>query len=345
MTLAPSSRIGVLPVNVGTPDAPHPREVRRYLREFLGDPRVFDVPPALRWFLLNFVILPFRPRRSAEAYEKVWTSEGSPLLVYGRRFEAALQTALGDDFRVILAMRYQSPSMRSAFETFRAEGIDRIVVFPLFPQYASATTGTVLENAYRLAASYWNTPHLRVVDPYYDHEGLIEAFREVGEPILREIRPDHVLFSFHGLPERQVRKSDESGRHCLASAECCAQIGMENRNCYRAQCRVTASLLAARLELPPGGWTMTFQSRLGRDPWIRPYTDETVVSLAKSGFRRIAAFSPAFVADCLETIEEIGMQARASFLEHGGEEFRLVPSLNAHPRWIAAAASLVRRAL
>lgn len=345
MSHPPSSRIGVLPVNVGTPDAPHARAVRRYLREFLGDPRVFDVSPALRWFLLNFVILPFRPRRSAEAYEKVWTAEGSPLLVHGRRFEAALQAALGDGFRVVLAMRYQSPSMRAAFETFRAEGIDRIVVLPLFPQYASATTGTVLEEAYRLAGAYWNTPHLRVVDPYYDQEGLIEAFRDVGEPILREVRPDHVLFSFHGLPERQIRKSDESGGHCLGSASCCETIVAANRNCYRAQCRATARLLAARLDLPPDGWTMTFQSRLGRDPWIRPYTDETVVSLAKSGVRRIAAFSPAFVADCLETIEEIGMQARASFLEHGGEEFRLVPSLNAHPRWIATAASLVRRAL
>ncbi len=345
MSRPPTSRIGVLAANVGTPDSPRPRDVRRYLHEFLGDPRVFDVSPALRWFLLRFVILPFRPRRSAEAYRKVWTPEGSPLLVHGRRFEAALQAALGDGFRVVLAMRYRSPSIRAAFETFRREGIDRIVVFPLFPQFASATTGTVLEEAYRVAGTYWATPHLRVVDPYYDHEGLIEAYRDVGEPILREARPDHVLFSFHGLPERQVRKSDETGRHCLASEECCARIVTENRNCYRAQCSATARLLAARLDLPPGGWTMTFQSRLGRDPWIRPYTDETVVSLAEAGVRRIVAFSPAFVADCLETIEEIGMQARASFLEHGGEEFRLVPSLNAHPRWIAAASSLVRNAL
>lgn len=341
----PSTRIGVLPVNVGTPDAPHPPEVRRFLREFLGDPRVFDVSPALRWFLLNFVILPFRPRRSAEAYEKVWTPEGSPLLVHGRRFEGALQAALGEGFRVVLAMRYQTPSIRAAFETFRVEGIDRVVVLPLFPQFASATTGTVLEEAYRVAAGAWNTPHLRAVAPYYDHEGVIDAFGAVGEPILREIRPDHVLFSFHGLPERQVRKSDDSGRHCLASDDCCARIVAANRNCYRAQCFATASLLASRLGLPADRWTVTFQSRLGRDPWIRPYTDETVVSLARAGVRRIAAFSPAFVADCLETIEEIGMQARASFLDHGGEEFRLVPSLNAHPRWIETAAQLVRAAV
>jgi ferrochelatase len=319
--------------------------VRRYLREFLGDPRVLDVSPALRWLLLNLVILPFRPRRSAEAYAKVWTPGGSPLLVHGRGFEAALQTELGEGFRVVLAMRYRTPSIQVAFETFRAEGIDRVVVLPLFPQYASATTGSVLEESYRVAGRFWNTPHLRVVDPYYDHEGMIEAFREVGEPVLHDVRPDHVLFSFHGLPERQLRKSDDSGSHCLASEACCARIVTANRNCYRAQCFATARLLAARLDLPPGGWTVTFQSRLGRDPWIRPYTDETVVSLAKTGVRRIAAFSPAFVADCLETIEEIGMQARESFLDHGGEEFRLVPSLNAHPRWIETAASLVRAAV
>ena len=344
MSDSPPPRTGVLPVNVGTPDAPQAPEVRRFLREFLGDPRVFDVSPALRWFLLNFVILPRRPHRSAEAYRKVWMPEGSPLLVHGKRFAEALQIELGRSFRVVLAMRYQSPSIRAAFETFRAEGIDRVVVLPLFPQYASATTGTVLEECYRVAGRYRNTPHLRVVDPYYDHEGVIDAFRQVGEPVLREVRPDHVLFSFHGLPERQVRKSDESGSHCLRSEGCCDRIVPANRNCYRAQCHATARLLAARLGLPEGGFTLTFQSRLGRDPWIRPYTDEVVLELARRGVKRVAAFSPAFVADCLETIEEIGMQARASFLANGGEEFRLVPSLNDHPRWIETAATLVREA-
>lgn len=337
-----SGRTGVLPVNVGTPDSPAPADVRRYLREFLGDPRVLDVSPALRWSLLNLVILPFRPRKSAEAYHKVWTPEGSPLLVFGQRFAAALQSRLGDAYRVRLAMRYQRPSVASAFEAFRKEGIDRVVVLPLFPQYASATTGTALEEVYRVAGRYWNTPHLRVVDPYFDHPGLIETFARIGEPLLREIKADHVLFSFHGLPERQIRKSDDTGAHCLRSDSCCAQVGPANRNCYRAQCFATARLLAARLGLPADAWTTTFQSRLGRDPWIRPYTDETVLALARSGRKRIAAFSPAFVADCLETIEEIGMQARESFLEHGGEEFRLVPSLNDHPDWVAAAASLVR---
>lgn len=333
---------GVLLVNVGTPDSPHVPDVRRYLREFLSDPRVFDVSPALRAFLLNFAILPFRPKRSAEAYEKVWTSEGSPLLVHGRAFERALQAALGERFLVALAMRYRNPSIDAAFARFREAGIDRIVVFPLFPQYASATTGTALEAVYRTAGSFWNTPHVRVVDPYYDDPGLVEAFAEVGRPVLEELRPDHVLFSFHGLPERQVFKSDETGRHCLKSEACCDRIVPANRNCYRAQCAATARLLAARLRLPADGWTMTFQSRLGRDPWIGPYTDETIVALARRGVKRVAAFSPAFVADCLETLEEIGMQARESFLEEGGEDFRLVPSLNAHPRWVETAAGLVR---
>lgn len=340
-----SDRIGVLLLNVGTPDAPHPREVRRYLREFLGDPRILDMNPIGRRLLLELVILPFRPRRSAEAYEKVWLPEGSPLLVHGRAHASGLGRALGAAYEVALGMRYGSASIAEALDGFRSRGIDRIVLFPLFPQYASATSGTSLEAAYRLAAGRWNVPSLSVVPAFYDDPGFIAAFAEVGRPVLRDLRPDHVLFSFHGLPERQVRKSDESGVHCLATASCCNAIGEANRNCYRAQCFATARALAGAASLAADGSTVAFQSRLGRIPWIRPYTDETVVDLARRGVKRLAVFCPAFVADCLETIEEIGLRAREDFLANGGEAFALVPSLNGNEAWIEASARLVRAAV
>lgn len=337
-------RIGVILLNVGTPDGPTPREVRRYLREFLGDPRVLDSPAFVRAVVLNLVILPFRPRRSAEAYAAVWTPEGSPLLVFAEKLRTALATALGDRFEVVIGMRYGNPSIVRALDRLRDAGIDRIVLFPLFPQYASATTGTSLEAAYLLAAPRWNTPALAVVPPFHSDSGTIDAFAEIGRPVIARIRADHVLMSFHGLPERQVRKSDQTGGHCLAAPTCCDALTSANRNCYRAQCVATARAIASRLGLEDGDWSISFQSRLGRIPWIRPYTDEVVVDLARRGVRRLAVLTPAFVADCLETLEEIGMRARDSFLRSGGESFALVPSLNDHPAWIDAASALVRRA-
>lgn len=334
---------GILLVNLGTPDAPRPREVRRYLREFLGDPRVMDLNPVGRWLLLNLVILPFRPRQSAEAYAKIWTDEGSPLLVHGRALAAGLAARL-PGCPVELGMRYGNPSIAGALDRLHDRGCDRVVLVPLYPQYSSSATGSTVEATYRAAASRWNTPFLTVVPPFYDAPGFIEAWAAVGGPHWREFRPDHVLFSFHGLPERQVRRSDESGRHCLAAPDCCAAIGPVNRNCYRAQCYATARALSVRLGIPAERSTVAFQSRLGRTPWIRPYMDEVVPDLARRGVRRLLVFSPAFVADCLETLEEIGIRTRESFLEAGGEELRLVPSLNAEPVWIDAVADLVRDA-
>lgn len=337
-------RVGVLALNVGTPDAPQPRAVRRYLREFLGDPRVLDMPALGRFLLLNLVILPFRPRQSAEAYRTVWEPSGSPLLRHSREFAHGLSAALGDQFEVRVAMRYGSPSIGDAMASFRELGIDRIVAFPLFPQYASSTSGTSLAEVFRIAGKLWNVPSVAVVPPFYDDPGFAEAFAGVGRPVLDELRPDHVLFSFHGLPERHVRKSDDTGAHCLSNAECCAAMSAANRNCYRAQCFRTAEGIAARLALPRPSISITFQSRLGRTPWIRPYTDETVRELARRGSRRLAVFCPAFVADCLETLEEIGGRAREDFRHAGGEDLRLVPSLNSDRAWIDTAARLVRRA-
>jgi len=340
-----SARTGVLLVNLGTPDDTSVSSVRRYLREFLSDPRVLDINPVGRSALLNFVILPFRPKASAHAYRKVWTDRGSPLLFHGRDLEAKVQAALGPGVPVALAMRYQSPGIAPALESLRARGADRVVVFPLFPQYSSAATGSALEKVFLEAGRLWNVPSLVVVPPFYDHEAFIGAFAAVAAPVLERARADRVLMSFHGLPERHCVKSDLSGgAHCLRSAGCCDRIVEANRWCYRAQCMATARALTARLGLDPATVETCFQSRLGRDPWIRPYTDEVVLRLAKEGVKRVAVLSPAFVADCLETLEELAMRAREDFQAAGGEELTLVPSLNAHDAWVAAVVRLAGEA-
>ncbi len=336
--------VGVLLLNVGTPDAPRGPEVRRYLREFLSDPRVLDIPAIPRWLLLHLVILPFRPKRSARAYDKIWRPDGrSPLLAIGEAFSSQLARSLGDRFRVTLGMRYGNPSIGAAIEELTSHGVDRIVVFPLFPQAASSSTGSGLEEVFRRAVERWNVPSLAVIPPFYDEPGLAESFAAVGRPVLADLDPSHVVFSFHGLPERHVLKSDDTGSHCLRSDACCREIVEANRNCYRAQCFDTARRIARAAGIEPARWTVSFQSRLGRDPWIRPHTDETVCDLARRGERRIAVFCPAFVADCLETLEEVGIGIRERFLELGGEDLRLVPSLNTHPLWVDLAARLVRR--
>jgi ferrochelatase len=327
---------GLLLVNLGSPDAPTTPAVRRYLREFLSDPRVIDVNPVGRWLLLHLVILPFRPARSAAAYRQIWTDDGSPLLCHSRALAAQVAERLGDGWRVELAMRYGQPSIAGALERL-AERTDDITVLPLYPQYAASSTGSTLEEVFRRAGARWVVPSLAVVPPFHDGDGYLDAFAAVGAPVLAAARPDHVLFSFHGLPERQVRKASAA---CFASAGCCDAVGPANRACYRAQCHATARALAARLQLD--AWSVSFQSRLGRTPWIRPYTDQVLPELAARGVKRIAVFCPAFVADCLETLEEIGIRARAQWRGLGGEELTLVPSLNAHPRWVDAVVELTR---
>ncbi len=335
-------KTGILVVNLGTPDAPEPGPVRRYLRQFLNDPRVIDINPVGRWLLLNLFILPFRPKKSAEAYSQVWRDDGSPLLVFGQRLVDGLRTRL-PDCEIELAMRYGNPSIERGLEALRQKGCDRLVVFPLYPHYAASSTGSTLEEVYRIAARRWNTPYLAVVPPYYDDEGFIESFAAVGKPVLDGLDADHILMSFHGLPERHMLKSDETGDHCLKRPDCCAQITHANRNCYRAQCVSTGQLLAAKLGLADDAYTICFQSRLGRTPWIRPYTDQVIEDLAAKGVRRVAVFCPAFTADCLETLEEIGMRAEEDFTALGGQQLELVPSLNDHPIWMDTAARLIRQ--
>jgi len=333
-------RVGILLINLGTPDAPEAGLVRAYLKEFLSDPRVLDTTALKRWLVLRLFILPRRPAESAAAYRAIWTAEGSPLMTHTRRLTEALRQRL-PGVEVEMAMRYGRPSIASGLDALVSRGLDRIIVAPLYPQYSSAATGSSLERVYRLAARRWNVPSIAALPPFYDNDRFLDAWHAVAAGVLRDFRPDFVLFSYHGLPERHMHKSDPTGAHCLASPECCDAIVHANRDCYRAQCLATTRGLVARLGLEDGTYSTAFQSRLGRDPWVRPYTDERLIELARGGVKRLAVLSPAFVADCLETLEELDMRGRESFLNAGGDDFVLVPSLNAHPAWVSALADML----
>ncbi len=338
-----SAETGALLVNLGTPRSPRPRDVRRYLREFLSDPLVLDMPAAARWLLLHAVILPFRPRRSAAAYAKIWTDEGSPLLVHGRALRSAVAERLGDDFAVELAMRYGEPAIGGALDRLAAAGVRRIVALPLYPQYSLAATESTVQEVTR-AARRARAPEVAFLPPFYDAPGFLGATARLARERLEAFRPDFVLMSYHGLPERQVRRTDRTGRHCLEREDCCAAVSAANRDCYRAQCFATTRALAAALALPPERTGTAFQSRLGRTPWIEPYTDRVLPELAARGVRRLAVLCPSFVADCLETIEEIGIRAREQWASCGGESLLLVPCVNAEPDWADAVAQMFRQA-
>ncbi len=335
---------GLLLVNLGTPDEPSPPAVRRYLRQFLSDPRVLDMNPVGRALLLNLVILPLRPRLSAAAYLKIWTDRGSPLLVHGRDLVAEVKQRLGDDWQVELGMRYGQPSIAGALDRLDARPL---VVLPLYPQYSSAATGSSLEEVFRVLGARQVVPGLSTREDFFAEPGFLDAFSAVAAPLLaRELAADpkaHVLMSFHGLPERQVKKADPSGVHCLVKSDCCDSLGPKNRHCYRAQCFATARALATRLGLRRGAVSVSFQSRLGRTPWIRPYTDSILRDLAAREIKRLLVLCPAFVADCLETLEEIGIRGREQWKSLGGEELTLVPSLNASPAWAETVAQMASR--
>jgi ferrochelatase len=330
---------GLLLLNLGTPDAPTTPAVRRYLTEFLSDPRVIDISPVGRALLLHLVILRTRPAKSARAYRAVWDAErGSPLLYHSKDLAAGVAEELGTDWHVELAMRYGNPSIAAALDKLRAGGVDRIVVLPLFPQYAASSTATAIARVMELAGAGWDVTPIEVVPAFHADPGFLRAWIDVAKPALAAARPDHVLLSFHGLPERQIQKSDPTGTHCLRSETCCDRV---MPTCYRSQCYATARALVAELGI--ADHTVCFQSRLGRTPWIRPHTDVVLDELAKQGKKRLAVLCPAFVADCLETVEEIGIRAREQWQAAGGEELVLIPSLNATPTWITAVASLARR--
>lgn len=343
--MASPQKSGVLLINLGTPDATDTASVRRYLREFLHDPKVVDLNPVGRFLLVEGIILPTRPSKSAEAYRKIWMPEGSPLRVHSVALQQAIQAQLGDGVPVELGMQYGNPSIASALEKLQARGVDRVLAAPLFPQYATSSTASSMERVFRKVMAMWAKPAVAELPPFYDDPRFLDAFATVARPHLDALKPDHVLFSYHGLPERHLRRSDVSGNHCLQSASCCDAITERNRYCYRAQCYATTRGLASRLGLAPEQHSVSFQSRLGRTPWITPHTDVVLPELAKKGVKRVAVLCPAFVADCLETLEEIGIRAREDFKAHGGEELALVPSLNAEPAWVQGLTSMLRDAL
>jgi ferrochelatase len=338
-------RSGALLLNLGTPDSPSVSDVRRYLREFLSDPRVIDIPAPARWLLLNLVILPFRPKKSAAAYAKVWTPEGSPLLVHSHALTDAVGQELGPDWVVSLGMRYGHPTIASALAQLQQAGVSRIVVLPLFPQYSEAATGSALAKVAEEMKRSDYAPPLATIPAFYDAPDFVRPVADTAAESLRSFAADFVLFSYHGLPERHVRASDRSGTHCLASDGCCAAIALANRDCYRAQCFATTRAVAEILALEPDRHATAFQSRLGRTPWIQPFTDHFLVELAERGIKRLAVICPSFTADCLETLEEIEIRAAEQWRDLCGGELRLIPCVNARPDWARAVAQMLRDTL
>jgi ferrochelatase len=331
---------GVLLVNLGSPDSPSVREVRRYLREFLMDERVLDVNWFARFCLVNFMILPFRPRQSAHAYETIWTPVGSPLIATSRTVRAALQPLAR--MPVELAMRYRKPSIPDAIRRLAEQGIDDVLLIPLFPHYAMSSYETAVERTREVAAELAPGMRITVQPPYFNHPDYIAALAASAEKYLRQ-EFDHLLFSFHGVPERQIRKSDPTGGHCLSATNCCNIASHAHGTCYRAQCFKTANAFVETAWAASAKYSVAFQSRLGRDPWLSPSTDDELERLAAAGVKRLLVICPSFVSDCLETIEEIGLRGRETFLRAGGTSFTLIPCLNDHPLWIVALGKMVRR--
>ena len=325
---------GVLLLNLGTPDEPTTKAVRRYLREFLSDPRVIDIPAFFRTLLLYLIILPFRSPKSAHAYRLVWTKEGSPLKVYSEELVAKLKSKFSDSHVVKYAMRYQNPSIASVIKSYKDAGVDRITMIPMFPQYSSAATGSSLERALQETASDWNVANIRIVPPFYDHPAFIKSVAINVKESMKAMQPDLLVMSYHGLPERHCSKSDISGQHCFKVDNCCDKIVTANKFCYRAQCQQTSVALAEECGLNADQWMMTFQSRLGRTPWIQPYTDVELEKLAAKGVKKILVVCPSFVADCLETLEEIRIRAKEDFVKAGGEDLQLIPCVNADDHWV-----------
>ena len=337
-------------MNVGTPDSPRTADVRRYLKQFLGDGRVIDLPWLGRKLLVNGIIAPFRAPKSAKAYAKLWTDQGSPLIMHGNALCAALSKQLGPAYRVALGMSYQNPSIHEALLELRRAGAERLVLVPLYPQYASSSTGASLQAAFQEIGGWNDIPAVATVAPFYREEGYLAAFtdRIVG---CGPERFDHVMFSFHGLPDRHIQRS-----HTPCSAH--LQRGLEDRpvvgcrcereeygahpTCYKMQCHWTARALAKRCGLKDENWSVGFQSRLD-SKWVKPFSDVRIEELAKAGCKQLLVVSPAFVADCLETVIEIGDEYSELFKEHGGEELYLVPSLNDSPTWVSAMSELIRR--
>ena len=323
---------GALLINLGSPDSPDPSDVKRYLGEFLMDERVIDTSKALRTFLVKGIILNTRPKKSAKAYKKIWWEEGSPLIVLSKRLQKSVQKKIS--IPVELAMRYGNPSIEEGIKNLVNQGVNEVILIPLYPQFAMATTETILVLAEEVRSQ--NHPNLSftVLPPFYNHPDYIRVLSESIQENLKGKVWEHLLFSYHGIPERHIRKSDVTKSHCKIDKSCCQTSSKAHKYCYRHQCYETTRQVAEYLELKEGTFSTSFQSRLGLDPWLRPYTDQTVAKFAKKGVKKMAIATPAFVSDCLETLEEIGMEAAEDFEEKGGEKLYVIPCINDRPDWV-----------
>jgi ferrochelatase len=330
-----TEKTAVILANLGTPKSPRVKDVWRYLVEFLTDPRVIDLPWLRRQLLVRSAIVPRRCLNSAKSYQAIWTDEGSPLLVHGINLKNRLQEALGDKFVVELGMRYQEPSLASALNSVLSFPLKQMILLPLFPQYASATTGSVHEEFMRLLSRELTIPKLTFIANYADHPALIQAFLAAASRYDLNSY-DHILFSFHGLPKEQLKRCDRTGR-CLSSSNCCQNV----KSCYAAQCHKTAAALIKELQIPENKLTICFQSRLGKAPWIAPYASDVIAERARRGEKKILVFCPSFVSDCLDTLYEIGVEYQHLFRLHGGETLELVEGLNSSAAWVDALKTIV----
>jgi ferrochelatase len=332
-------KTAVLLVNLGTPDSPKPKDVYKYLIEFLTDGRVIDKPWGYRQLLVRGLIVPFRYRQSAKSYKEIWTKDGSPLMVNSKKTKDLLQDALGSSFHVELAMRYQNPSIESALAKLMKNRVEHLIVVPLFPQYASATTGSVHQKILEIISTYQVIPKLTLINNFATNPLYIETIANIATTYDIDTY-DHILFSFHGLPKRHLIKANPD---CLKSSDCCKKTTCSiNKDCYSAQCHQTAFAIVNKLKIDPNRYSITFQSRLGRDPWLNPFTIDRIKELRSKGVKRILVFCPSFVSDCLETIHEIGIEYADEFIKEGGTCLHYVKSLNDHPKWIETLQSIIK---
>lgn len=334
-----TSKRGILIVNLGSPDSPSVPDVRRYLNQFLMDPRVIDSPWLVRRFVVSAFILPTRPKKVAAAYQSVWTPEGSPLVAISRKVEKLLKEKV--DAPLALGMTYGNPSIETALRELLNAKVDEVFLIPMFPHYAMATFEAVVVGVEDTLKKLAPDARLTTKAPFYNEAEYIDALVAGSRPFLDK-GYDHLLFSYHGLPERHLRKSDPTKSHCLMSSGCCHTPSEAHKTCYRHQVLVTTEEFVKRAGIPREKYSVSYQSRLGRDPWMQPYTDETLKHLAESGVKKLLVMCPSFVADCLETLEEIGDEGKEEFLEHGGKEFEMIPCLNDNPQWIDVLAKWCR---
>lgn len=332
---------GALLVNLGSPDSTEVKDVKKYLDQFLMDKRVIDTPYLLRAFIVKGIILNTRPKKSAEAYKKIWWDEGSPLIVLSERLHKKVDEK--SDIPVSLAMRYGNPSIEKGISELVAQGVTELFLLPLYPQFAMATFETIEVLAEKIVSKKYPNVKINTFPAFYNDPDYIKVLSDSIDNGLKEQKPEHLLFSYHGVPERHIRKSDVTKSHCTIDGSCCNTPSKAHEFCYRHQCYQTTKNVAKALNLEEGTYSTSFQSRLGRDPWLQPYTDATIDAYAEKGIKNLSVVTPAFVSDCLETLEEIGMEAKESFEEHGGEIFNTIPCLNDSEEWADVIANWINQ--